>query len=119
MPYMWIPGNPREKCKTHDNLMTPVNDILPDITPLLSGCNRPLKMSFEDQLNFLVYFHLEEHRSGRHLVQVLKEAHFARQHIEPVGDIEKSSIFGDLSLIHISEPTRLGMISYAVFCLKK
>src|SRR5450756_1722265 len=25
----------------------------------------------------------------------------------------------ELSLIHISEPTRLGMISYAVFCLKK
>ncbi|CUX36484.1 hypothetical protein BN3590_01005 [Clostridium sp. C105KSO15] len=24
-----------------------------------------------------------------------------------------------VSLIHISEPTRLGMISYAVFCLKK
>ena len=28
-------------------------------------------------------------------------------------------ITGLLSLIHISEPTRLGMISYAVFCLKK
>src|SRR5450759_904121 len=28
-------------------------------------------------------------------------------------------IVGELSLIHISEPTRLGMISYAVFCLKK
>ena len=27
--------------------------------------------------------------------------------------------FFSLSLIHISEPTRLGMISYAVFCLKK
>src|SRR5450759_5561958 len=27
--------------------------------------------------------------------------------------------FQYLSLIHISEPTRLGMISYAVFCLKK
>ena len=27
--------------------------------------------------------------------------------------------YRDLSLIHISEPTRLGMISYAVFCLKK
>src|SRR5450756_3035208 len=26
--------------------------------------------------------------------------------------------FVALSLIHISEPTRLGMISYAVFCLK-
>src|SRR5450759_5888959 len=28
-------------------------------------------------------------------------------------------LVGALSLIHISEPTRLGMISYAVFCLKK
>src|SRR5450756_369671 len=27
--------------------------------------------------------------------------------------------YSGLSLIHISEPTRLGMISYAVFCLKK
>src|SRR5450756_2818949 len=31
----------------------------------------------------------------------------------------KQSIVVQLSLIHISEPTRLGMISYAVFCLKK
>src|SRR5450756_2146299 len=30
----------------------------------------------------------------------------------------KGAVIG-LSLIHISEPTRLGMISYAVFCLKK
>src|SRR5450756_2760900 len=29
------------------------------------------------------------------------------------------NIPAELSLIHISEPTRLGMISYAVFCLKK
>src|SRR5450756_3085943 len=41
------------------------------------------------------------------------------------GDVTKGSIIfegnevQDLSLIHISEPTRLGMISYAVFCLKK
>src|SRR5450759_2250365 len=34
---------------------------------------------------------------------------------------KKIAFFRDitLSLIHISEPTRLGMISYAVFCLKK
>src|SRR5659263_730218 len=30
-----------------------------------------------------------------------------------------SRTIANLSLIHISEPTRLGMISYAVFCLKK
>src|SRR5450756_3045673 len=42
-------------------------------------------------------------------------------------NMEPGRIFGhenlgtvvELSLIHISEPTRLGMISYAVFCLKK
>src|SRR5450759_3754843 len=32
---------------------------------------------------------------------------------------DELAYLGDLSLIHISEPTRLGMISYAVFCLKK
>src|SRR5659263_736688 len=32
---------------------------------------------------------------------------------------EKIPVVHSLSLIHISEPTRLGMISYAVFCLKK
>src|SRR5665648_690947 len=32
---------------------------------------------------------------------------------------EEACVHLHLSLIHISEPTRLGMISYAVFCLKK
>src|SRR5450759_5588240 len=38
-----------------------------------------------------------------------------------LGRAEAGEVVGedvDLSLIHISEPTRLGMISYAVFCLK-
>ena len=34
-------------------------------------------------------------------------------------DPARLSAIHHLSLIHISEPTRLGMISYAVFCLKK
>src|SRR5450756_2842127 len=36
--------------------------------------------------------------------------------IRAVGDMRRLLLA--LSLIHISEPTRLGMISYAVFCLK-
>jgi hypothetical protein len=96
MPYTWMPGKPNNKHKTYGNVMTPANNILPDITPLLSGCNRPLKMSFKDQLNILVYFHLEEHHSGRHLLQVLKEEHFARQYIAPEDGIEKSSFFEDI-----------------------
>src|SRR5450759_5876830 len=39
-----------------------------------------------------------------------------RTRITPLGVGNTTLI---LSLIHISEPTRLGMISYAVFCLKK
>src|SRR5678815_6161141 len=35
------------------------------------------------------------------------------------GVLEEISSAYDLSLIHISEPTRLLSISYAVFCLKK
>src|SRR5450759_4662994 len=37
-----------------------------------------------------------------------------------LGDVIIAAVaIHNLSLIHISEPTRLGMISYAVFCLKK
>src|SRR5450759_5470071 len=42
---------------------------------------------------------------------------------QPYGGMDPAQMEGYLtyylSLIHISEPTRLGMISYAVFCLKK
>lgn len=50
-------------------------------------------MSFEDQLKALIFYHLEEHTSGRHLVQVLKEDDFACEHIAPKDGIEKSSFF--------------------------
>ena len=33
--------------------------------------------------------------------------------------VARGAVVVDLSLIHISEPTRLLSISYAVFCLKK
>lgn len=45
----------------------------------------------------MVYFHLEEHHSGRHLLQILKEDHFARQYIAPEKGIQKSSFFEDIS----------------------
>jgi hypothetical protein len=48
-------------------------------------------MSFEEQLRALVYFHLEEHTSGRHLMQALEEDDFAREHIAPAAGIKRSS----------------------------
>lgn len=97
MPYAWMPGMPKKNRNTFWNVMLPLKNTLPDITPLKSGCNRPLKMTLEDQVNILVYFHLEEHQSGRHLLQVLKDEHFAMQYIAPEGGIEKSSFFEDIS----------------------
>ena len=50
-------------------------------------------MNFEEQLKALVFYHLEEHTSGRHLLQVLEEDDFARSEIAPPGGIKKSSFF--------------------------
>src|SRR5428012_22117 len=48
---------------------------------------------------------------------------FAEAQRMPIIEVDDGAVGAksrrDLSLIHISEPTRLGMISYAVFCLKK
>ena len=67
--------------------------VLSKVPPLVSRGDRPLQMKFEDQLNALVYYHLEEHESGTHLVQVLQEDAFAREHIAPKDGIKKSSFF--------------------------
>lgn len=40
-----------------------------------------MQMSFQEQLNALIFFHLEEHTSGRHLLQVLEQDEFARERI--------------------------------------
>lgn len=54
-------------------------------------------MTFEDQLNALVYLHLEGFESGRDLLQALEENDFARQEVAPAGGIKKSSFFEILS----------------------
>ena len=48
-------------------------------------------MTFEDQLNALIFFHPEEHTSARHLVRVLQEDEFARDNIAPESGISRSS----------------------------
>ena len=48
-------------------------------------------MTFEDQLKILVFYHLEEHVSARHMLQVLEQDDFARENIAPENGIKKSS----------------------------
>lgn len=72
--------------------MKPVKTVLATTHPLEARGNRPLQMDFEQQLNALVFFHLEEHTSGRHLLQVLDEDALAREIVAPDG-IKKSAFF--------------------------
>ena len=74
----------------------------------------------------LVVEDINEHpfRVERMLLQLLHSGVLAAQKAVIFGSFTGSAPNDydagyDLSLIHISEPTRLGMISYAVFCLKK
>ena len=85
--------NKKTKSKTFEKLWKPIKNILPKIPTLVSRGDRPLQMTFEDQLKALVFFHLEEHKSGTHLVQVLEKDDFARENIAPLDGIKKSSFF--------------------------
>ncbi|MCP3942239.1 MAG: IS4 family transposase, partial [Desulfobacteraceae bacterium] len=73
------------------HFIKPISAILPETPVLESRGDRPLQMTFEDQLKALIFFHLEEHSSARHLVQVLNEDDFARKNIAPTCGIKKSS----------------------------
>lgn len=91
MPYL-IKGRIKGKKPSFKKLTKPMKKALKKSTPLKSRGNRSPQMTIEDQLNALVLFHLEEHASAQHLLQVLKEDDFARKHIAPKKGIEKSSI---------------------------
>ncbi len=93
MPYTMDPNDTRLRTPSLKELLRPVKEQLKNINKLEARGNRPLQMEFEDELNALVYFHLEEHTSGRHLVQVLEQDEVARKEIAPAGGIKKSSFF--------------------------
>ena len=91
MPRRLHPQAPESQEPCFQELWQPIEKILQDIPPLLSRGDRPLKMTFEQQLKSLILFHLEEHDSARHLLQVLKQDDFAREFIAPPEGIGRSS----------------------------
>ena len=91
--YMPHTFDPLKKRNTPDfcSLFQPAIEATFEMPVLNSKGNRPLQMSFEEHLRALVYFHLEEHRSAQHLLQVLEQDDFARSEIAPKNGIKKSS----------------------------
>jgi hypothetical protein len=83
----------KRKARAFKNLLAPARSRFSVITPLESRGDRPLQMTFEEQLNALVYFHLEEFASGRHLLQALEQNNFAKECVSPPKGIKKSAFF--------------------------
>ena len=90
MPHTFYPYDKRRKL-CFDQFIQPAYEAMIEMPPLESRGNRPLQMIFEDELKSLVFFHLEEHTSAQHLLQVLEEDDFARENIAPKEGIKKSS----------------------------
>ena len=82
MPYTFD-RQAKTNAPSFDQLYRPVQNALVGMPPLEARGRRPLKMTFDDQLKALIYFHLEEHVSAQHLLQVLEENNFARDNIAP------------------------------------
>ena len=80
-----------------NHLYHPIAAAMSGMPQLMSQGNRPLQMTFEDQLKALIFFHLEEHVSAQHLLQVLEENNFARGVVAPEEGIKKSSFSGAIN----------------------
>jgi hypothetical protein len=91
MPRSLQPWNKKLKANAFYELYRPAQNILPGMPELKARGDRPLQMDFEHQLKALILFHLEEHTSAQHLLQVLEQDNFARTEIAPPDGIKKSS----------------------------
>jgi len=60
---------PKKKFNTssHTRFVKPLQKVFHSMPLLEPRGYRPLKMTFEDQLHALIFFHLQEHESARDL----------------------------------------------------
>ena len=82
------------KIPSFSQLYLPIDKAKIGMPLLESRGDRPLKMTLDDQLKALIFFHLEEHTSAQQLLQFLEQDDFARNVIAPEEGIKKSS-FGE------------------------
>lgn len=99
-------GAEKINARSYNRFRAPLAKVMKKKPKVTSKGNKPFKMEFENLLDALVWFHLQEHTSGRHLVQALQEDTFARDHIAPKDGIAKSTFFEAITERDI-EPFRL------------
>jgi hypothetical protein len=93
MPRSFDFKNKRRKPPSFFQLSRPIRDLLPSMPPLEARGNKKLELDFEQQLNALILFHLDEHVSGSHLLQILEEDSLAREIVGTPQGIAKSTFF--------------------------
>ena len=93
MPRWFNPTDKRSIPPSLSQLSPPIKSLVPSMPPLEARGNKKLELDFEQQLNALILFHLEEHVSGSHLLQILEEDTLARQIVGAPMGIAKSTFF--------------------------
>src|SRR5665648_19472 len=94
--------------------------ICENLNPIDFELAKKLKISgLDDSYVSLYHFNSKKHDKITALSGSHKTTCKTIENLLKAGIEVKIHLVINLSLIHISEPTRLGMISYAVFCLKK
>lgn len=75
--------------------------------PLEARGNKKLELDFEQQLNALILFHLDDHVSGSHLLQVLEQDSLLRQIVGVPQAIAKSTFFEAINTRGLEQLTYL------------
>ena len=71
----------------------PLKRVLSSTPPLVSRGNKPLELTFEQELTALMLFHLEEHSSGQELLQFLEDDDVARTIVGAPDGIKQSTFY--------------------------
>ncbi len=80
-----------QKSERFASFCKPLSEI--KVPELKSKCNREIKFDFDSQLRSLLYFHMDEFKSGRDLLQKLSEDEFTKSVITLKEEIKRSTFF--------------------------
>lgn len=78
---------------SYSKLTKPVHVTIPGAPAMKSASNKSYEIGFAEQLDSLIYYHLENHESGRHHLQVLQEDSFAKKYVAPKKGMKRSTFF--------------------------
>ena len=78
---------------TFSMLTSPLDAILPEITPVATRGNRKITFTFDYQVRILIYYHTEEFDSAQALLQAVDENEFVRHTLVPYEGLGESTFY--------------------------